>query len=109
VHEPKSIAVSENSSGEISIGSNSPNPFSDKTLIPVNLKSDCNVTVQIVDILGRTIAMPYEHTAFTAGTHQIRIDGSSIKDTGSYYCLVSITDPATGNIIASSRQTLIFR
>lgn len=109
VHEPKTIAVSENSSGEISIGTNSPNPFSEKTLIPISLPSECKVTVHICDILGRTIATPYENSTFTAGTHQLNIPGSWFINPGRYYYIVSIADPETGNIFYTGRQSLVFR
>jgi len=106
-HEPKTVEVSDVSSGNFSVGQNSPNPFSDKTIIPVTLSSDAMVTIRICDILGRLITTPYNNSLLSAGSHELRIDGAELKNSGSYYCIITITDPQTGENIYTGRQSLI--
>jgi hypothetical protein len=106
VHDPKTIEVSE-LSASFAIGQNAPNPFSDKTIIPVTLASDAYITIRITDILGRVVAMPYTNSLISAGSHQLQIDANTLGGSGNYFCTVTLADPETGNILTTNRETII--
>ncbi len=108
-HEPKQIEVSDLSTGSVAIGQNMPNPFSEKTMIPVTLASGSLVSVRITDVLGRVVAMPYENTLLSAGTHQLQIGASQLSGSGSYYCTVTVTDPNTGSVVWSSPKAMLMQ
>lgn len=107
VHDPKTIAVFDNASGNNIVGQNMPNPFSDKTIIPLTLASDSYITVRVTDILGRVVAVPYNNSLMPSGSHQISIAANALGGSGNYYCTITITDPQTGNVIYTGRESLI--
>ncbi|MEI8135178.1 MAG: hypothetical protein WCH46_08930 [bacterium] len=106
-HEPKSIEVGKSILNVHSVGASQPNPFFDKTLIPLTLASDAIVSVEIYDVLGRVVVTPYHNVPMSAGTHQLTVNSTGLGVTGNYSCLVTVTDSRTGEPIYTNRQSLI--
>jgi len=107
-HDPKTVDVGDGSSTNFSASPNMPNPFSDKTIIPVTLATDANVTVQITDILGRRVATPYNNSLLSSGSHDLQINSNGLS-AGSYYCKIIVTDSGTGNVIWSSPKAMLMQ
>ena len=101
-HEPETIEVSSTSIGEgFSVGQNVPNPFSEKTVIPVTLSGSALVECKVTDILGRIIGTPF-NSILESGAHQILLNSSSLGNgltSGAYYYSVTISDPETGSVL----------
>jgi len=56
---------------------NYPNPFTGQTTIEFTLEKDVPVTLFVVDVTGKQIAVLLDDELRTAGTHQVTFDGSS--------------------------------
>jgi hypothetical protein len=108
VHAPETVNVGDASSAQFSAGVNTPNPVSDKTIIPLTLASDANVTVRISDVLGRTVTTPYNNSLLSSGTHDLQISSNGLSS-GSYYIQITITDPQSGNILWSSPKAMLMQ
>ncbi|MDZ7797015.1 MAG: ice-binding family protein [Candidatus Marinimicrobia bacterium] len=65
-----------------------PNPFNPSTVVPVELKRDAMVKASLYDLNGRVVKALVNAT-FTAGTHELRIDGSNLI-TGLYLVQVVV-------------------
>ena len=59
-----------------------PNPFTDQTLVSVNLERDEPVTLRVFDLLGRQVWI--QQLDLTQGTHQIAIPGYALGRSGTY-------------------------
>ena len=101
-HEPKTIALFSSSTGEgFSAGQNMPNPFNDRTVIPVTLSLPAIVECTVTDILGRTIGTPF-NSAMESGTHSIILNSSSFgpnQSCGAYYYSITLRDLQTGSVL----------
>ena len=70
------------STSELDLGQNYPNPFSNNTVIPFSIPNSANVSLFIMDIMGKKV---YESNQFyPAGDHAITINMDSYP-TGIYY------------------------
>lgn len=77
------------------LSQNFPNPFNAATVIPYSLRDDAWVTLEIVDILGRTVARPVDEFQ-SAGSHKyewrgVDPDGNSVAS-GMYFYRLSVGD-----------------
>ncbi len=63
-----------------------PNPFSDKTGVLISASNNGNVTLEIVDILGRTVAT--QTNAIVAGSQYLPVNGLSQLNSGVYFIRV---------------------
>ncbi|MDP4219095.1 MAG: hypothetical protein Q8916_14070 [Bacteroidota bacterium] len=101
-HETKTVEVSDGTANApFSVGQNLPNPFSDRTIIPITLSQTANVELVVTDVLGRVIATPF-NSLLGSGAHEIVLNGSSFGQTsrsGAYYYAVTISSPETGAVI----------
>jgi hypothetical protein len=59
----------------VSLSQNYPNPFNPSTKVRVHLPSDANIRLTVWNVLGQRVATIAEGW-MSAGTHQVRIDGS---------------------------------
>lgn len=66
---------------------NYPNPFSTETHFEFALARSGSATIRIVDILGRTVAVPLERSPLTGGTHRITWRAGSLAS-GVYFALL---------------------
>ncbi len=87
--------------GDNSISSAYPNPFSNKTSIGLNLLNEQNVNVELLDLMGRKIANVFKGK-LAAGIHDIVIDGSGLSS-GIYFIKVA------GEIFTQTTQVILNR
>ena len=69
------------------LGQNYPNPFSQETEIEFNIPTDGRVTIQIEDMIGRVVAMPYDQET-QAGSHSIRFSKANLGQGVFTYTLI---------------------
>jgi PKD repeat protein len=70
-----------------------PNPFNEATNISYNLASKQNVTITVMDVLGRKVSEVVENNQMT-GNHVIRLDESKFAASGVYMVRIQIGDEA---------------
>lgn len=63
----------------------SPNPAKEFTTLSFSLSKAQTVSLEIVDVLGRTIARPLEKEQFPTGEHTVNIDFRTLPS-GIYHC-----------------------
>jgi hypothetical protein len=68
---------------EFKLFQNHPNPFNTETTIHFNVKQNCHVYMNVVDLLGREIAV-LANSQFTPGIHEIVFNGRELPP-GLYY------------------------
>lgn len=69
------------------LGQNYPNPFSQETEIEFNIPKDGRVNIQVEDMLGRVIAMPYDQET-QAGSHRIKFSKENLRQGVFTYTLI---------------------
>ena len=62
---------------------NFPNPFNSETTIHFNVKQTCHVSLKVVNLLGREIAV-LANSRFTPGIHEVVFDGRELSS-GLYF------------------------
>lgn len=80
------VGVNGITRNELSVFGTVPNPATNSATLKMSLKSSADVTLQIVDVAGRTVANN-NFKALGSGTHDLPINTSSFA-AGTYYCLV---------------------
>ncbi len=70
-----------------SIGTVYPNPATSMVTVPVNMKSAAQVTVKVIDMLGKTVSAE-NRTALGAGNANLTLDVSTLTQ-GIYFCQVT--------------------
>ena len=81
-------------SGLLTLHQNYPNPFSNQTTIPFILTSPEVVHLEIVDVLGRVVASPF-NSYLPAGYHEIPIDAQHLSSGIYFYRLQTSTHSKT--------------
>jgi hypothetical protein len=109
VHAPKTVEIITSSKAGTgwSLNSNSPNPFSDQTMINFTLAAPSEISIRITDVLGRIVAEPYLNKPMSSGAYQLAISASMIGafiPTGSYFCQITAQNPQSGEIIWKSQN-----
>lgn len=86
------LSIDQLSLNQNQIGQNFPNPFSDLSLIPLQLNEPAEVKIELYDMTGRYINTPFE-SKLNAGQSDISIDRNKLKLSSGYYIYkVSITN-----------------
>jgi hypothetical protein len=91
------VGVYENNTSKdlINIGQNYPNPFSGKTIIPVEVKSAKDITVKISNIVGQEVysnVFSHIHT----GVNHLEVDAASLTS-GVYFYTVHVNGESITN------------
>ncbi len=73
-----------------------PNPFSSNTEVAFELKNDANVSINVTDITGRTVAT-VDSQMYTSGAHTVSVNGTNLN-AGVYNCTITI-----GNNVITKR------
>jgi hypothetical protein len=73
-----------------------PNPFSSNTEVAFELKNDANVSINVTDITGRTVAT-VDSQMYTSGAHTVSVNGTNLT-AGVYNCTITI-----GNNVITKR------
>lgn len=78
------LAIDQLSLTQNQIGHNFPNPFSDKSVIPLQLNTPSDIKIEIYDMAGRYIDTAVQ-TRLNAGQSEISIDRNKLKLSSGYY------------------------
>jgi hypothetical protein len=100
--EPTSLANEEDliTPTEFLLNQNYPNPFNPETIISFSLPEESEVKLVVYDNLGRKVKLLVSQT-FSAGTHQVVFDGSSLVS-GVYFYIFN-----NGDISITKKMTLL--
>jgi len=101
-------ASSATDAGAWSLGYSEPNPFTTSTEIPITLPTSAIVDMTVMDMAGRTVAIPVAHQLMTSGTHFIPLNAGSLGNTsGSYFVRMMAFDPDSGDMLWQSANPLV--
>jgi hypothetical protein len=90
---------------EFALEQNYPNPFNPSTSIQFSLPVDANVTIGVYNLVGEKVANVAD-SDFSAGTHKVNFDASSLTS-GIYFYRINAS-ASNGNIFSSvKKMTLI--
>jgi len=101
-HEARTVEVTSSVTGNIfSAGQNIPNPFRDRTILPITLSQPAQVELLVTDALGRIITSTTS-AILESGNHELTLNsqvfGKEISS-GAYYYSITLRDPNTGSIL----------
>ena len=88
------ISIRENKTrtvNDLHLLQNYPNPFNPETRIVFTLKKKESVTLDVVDILGKTVAVLLDDVVMGTGTHTTLFDGSGLAS-GVYFARLKSSD-----------------
>jgi hypothetical protein len=74
-----SAIFTQNTEG-VTLGQNYPNPFDTQTVIPVFLRETDDVTLEVMDLIGKIFLIKKYH--FEAGRHEIRLTNTDVISNG---------------------------
>lgn len=95
--------VSAESPQSFSLDPAYPNPFNSAVTVPFTLSADGNVSLRLINPLGRTVTQ-LSQGHYSAGQHRIAVNGSSMNlSSGIYYMVLTVGDETRGQIIAYIR------
>jgi hypothetical protein len=107
-HSSKQIEIgSSSSSSDWVMLAASPNPFRDRTSISFIAPRAAVVDFQVIDQLGRVIAMPMSNSVLAAGPHTVSITTKDLGAAGTYYYVLTARDAETGNVIYSTKPAVL--
>ena len=89
------------------LGQNYPNPFNAVTLIPLELPQRSKVKLEIFNIRGQLLGMPYE-TIYDAGWHKIKWDASKLPS-GVYFCRITAEGLEKGGNFTDVNKMLLVK
>jgi hypothetical protein len=96
--------------GAWQIGPNQPNPFVDRTVLPIALPIEAIVDLTISDVTGRIVATPVAHQLLSTGVHEISLSTNMLGEklaSGSYVARMSAYDPTTGELLWHSAHPIM--
>lgn len=76
----------------ILLGQNFPNPFNPTTTITYELPAPVDVTLSVLDVLGREVSVLVD-VRESAGVHEVKFDGGALSG-GVYFYRLSTADPS---------------
>jgi fibronectin-binding autotransporter adhesin len=91
---------------EFAILGNYPNPFNPTTAIQIDLPEAAEVTVEVIDLLGRRVLTIPARTLNAGAKQSISVDGSTLAS-GVYVYRVVATSVSNQTWIQSGRMTLV--
>lgn len=88
------------------VGQNFPNPFTETTIIPIQLNAASKVKIELFDLTGRYVDKPFDSN-LTSGLNNITLDRNKLKLSSGYYIYrVTIEN---GNGIFSQNKKMIVK
>ncbi len=86
-----------------------PNPFNASATVTVTLPTPGDLTVSLFNVLGQEV-MTLAHGPYTAGTHTLTVDGSSLAS-GIYFVRAEIVDgtQAAWNTSVATRKLVVLK
>ncbi|VXB73846.1 conserved hypothetical protein [Flavobacterium sp. 9AF] len=98
------LGSNEFATQEFIIKQSYPNPAKDKITIPIHLKNNSQVTVQVLDINGKIIYTPLANEQLLLGNNNLFLDISSLSS-GNYFYKVKVTNE--GGIFEQTKKMII--
>lgn len=92
---------------QIHLHQNYPNPFNPLTVIPFELTSRANITLEVVDLLGRSVRVLVRGVT-EAGRHEFRFDAGNLAG-GVYLYRLHATDTRSRRIFMETRKLVLLR
>ncbi|MBI5020718.1 MAG: MBL fold metallo-hydrolase [Ignavibacteriales bacterium] len=89
------------------LNQNYPNPFNPSTTLSFDLAEDAVVTLKVYDVIGREVGVIVNNEDRSAGTHQMRFDGSTLAS-GVYYCKLNAST-ITGKSFADTKRLVLLK
>lgn len=92
-HENMAVSVTVANAvkeADFCIGSAYPNPFNPIAVLPIKLNKDARVKASVYDLNGQKVS-ELVNGHFTAGTHEVKIDGATMS-TGIYMVNILVND-----------------
>jgi len=80
--------ISDKIPGRFTLYQNYPNPFNPTTIIKFDILKDANITFEIYDILGRTVATLAKNEFKRAGSYQVEWNAGNFAS-GVYFCRIT--------------------
>jgi len=99
------LAINDATAVLSQMGQNYPNPFADKTTIPLQLSLASKVSLQIFDLNGRTIGNPISNH-FSSGSHSIILEKAALNLSAGYYIYKIKVENADG-IFEQNKKMLV--
>lgn len=90
---------------EFTLDGNYPNPFNPSTSIQFDLPQTAEVTIEVVDMLGRRVMMLPATTMQAGANQQVRLDAQSLSSGTYIYRVIAKSGNETS--VATGRMTLI--
>jgi len=87
------------------IGQNFPNPFSETTIIPIQLNSESKVKIELFDITGRYIDKPFD-TNLASGMNNITLNRNQLKLSNGYY-IYKVTIENENGIFSQNKKMIV--
>ncbi|MFZ0389899.1 MAG: T9SS type A sorting domain-containing protein, partial [Calditrichia bacterium] len=88
-----------NAPAEFSLLQNYPNPFNPETTIEFRLGTAEKVTLTVFNLVGQEVAKVADNQLFTAGSHKVRFDGSTLPSGIYFYRLTAGEGTRTAKMI----------
>ncbi len=82
------VSVGELNGGDLSLGTNMPNPFATHTTIPFSLKQPAAVSLVVTDVTGKLV-LQQELGMRASGPQQIQLDGELLAPGVYTYTIVA--------------------
>ena len=90
---------------------NYPNPFNPNTTISYDLRKWSSVTLEIIDIIGRSITKLEKNILKPPGTHYVEWNGESARGyemaSGVYFLNIKVKEYSTGDIVFTDTQKMM--
>jgi len=92
--EPDLVGVGEEIPSLLSLEQNYPNPFNESTVISFKLKQPAEVSLQVMDVYGRVVAVIHDQEYLRAGKHTRNFEpgNHALKPGMDYFALISEND-----------------
>ena len=99
IHATSTTGINE-TSGNVHVGQNEPNPFTNQTIIPYELTNNSNVSLTIYDVTGKQV-MAQTQTAASAGAHNFTVSSSELAPGVYYYTVATKEGKVTHKMIVT--------
>jgi hypothetical protein len=90
---------------DFALEQNYPNPFNPSTSIQFSLPVDANVTIGVYNLMGEKVA-DVVSSDYSAGTHKVNFDASSLSS-GIYFYRIDAATSNGNNFSSVKKMTLL--
>jgi hypothetical protein len=91
---------------EFNLGQNYPNPFNPSTIIKYSLPSNCQVTLEVYNLLGEKI-VTLVNGQKDAGNHEVTFNGSKLTSGVYIYKITAVSTQTGEHFVKSAKMMMI--